>query len=55
LVTGSLTRATGLFFNLGEVLLEPISNLIHWRFFSGRGLRAFALLGAGRKFRKGVF
>jgi hypothetical protein len=46
-----LTRATGLFFSLGEVLLEPISNMIHWRFFSERDLRAFAVLGAGIKFR----
>jgi hypothetical protein len=51
LITCSLARATGLFLGLGEVLLEPIYKLIHRRFFSGRDLRAFAVPGAGRKFR----
>jgi hypothetical protein len=34
MVTGSLTGATGLFFGLSEVLLEPIFELIHRSFFS---------------------
>jgi hypothetical protein len=53
LVTGSLSRATGNFFGLGEVLLEPIGGLVNRKFFPGRGSGAFAVVGAGRRFRKG--
>jgi hypothetical protein len=53
-VTGSLSRATGNFFGLSEVLLEPIGNLVNRRFFSGRRSGAFAVVGAGGKFRKRI-
>jgi hypothetical protein len=35
MVAGSLTGTTGLFFVLGEVLLEPIFKRVHMSLFSG--------------------
>jgi hypothetical protein len=51
LIAGSLTRATGLFLELGEVFLEPIVGLIYREFFSRRDFRALAVPGAGGGFR----
>jgi hypothetical protein len=52
-ITGELLRAPGVFFDLGEVFLEPI-RLIDRNLLS-RGLRALAKLGAGREIRKIFF
>jgi hypothetical protein len=55
IVAGILPGVTGSFLGLSEVLREPIDGLIYRDFFSRGSIRALAVLGASRKFRKSIF